>query len=494
MKKKHAEKIILLVSAMLLAGGLCSAALAEKSPEIPYFDLPNTVDTIKVGLKSGTTAVSSAVLENRVGSGYEFGIFDLARGFNFVGYTGQQSITVQGDTGFVLGDGTVCGCWHIMLNATYADFESARSAANSVYGFPASIKGAYRVLVGSYQSADDAKNAAAYAGLDGSAYTGGSSSVIVRAGTSAQIVFMFDFEGLRHLAVRPISADAPAETWYLGNAYRGSFEFIRNPGNSKITLVNYVPLEDYVRGVAPYEMPGSWSEEAIKAQTVCARTYAANNINGYAERGFDVRCDTYSQVYKGVLDITDKIAGIVDSTCGSYVRYRGNICKVYYMSADGGSTESSANVFSQKRAYLSGVADPTELEMDYYNKEWSISVSESRLASILSTDDVSLADIAEFKLTKSELGNVIAAEAVDSNGNSVRIDGEYCFRDLYLYSLRYDVERSTLPSGSDVFVFKGNGWGHNCGMSQWGAYSLAKNYGYGCGDIISFYFSGAYVA
>lgn len=494
MAKNKVKKLIFTLMLLLAAAIASPSALAQDDVELPYFELPNTVDVIKVGLRSGGMAVSEVRLENRVGSGYEFGIFDLARGFNAIGSTEAQAITIRGDTGFTLTDGTAVGCWHIMLNDSYPDFQSAKSTADSVYGFPASIEGKYRVLVGAYLSQSEAQSAASAAGIDGTAYTGSASSVLVSVSDSDRLLFMFDFKGLRHLSVRPISTAQMPETWYLGNAYRGDFEFIRSADTGRITLINYVALEDYVRGVSPYEMPASWSPEAIKAQTICARTYAANNINTYAEQGFDVRCDTYSQVYKGVLDITDVISELVDATSGRYVRYRGCICKVYYMSADGGATESSANVFSQRRAYLSGVEDSTELEMDYYNKEWTVTLSEERLASILSSDEVRLKDIERFELIKSELGNVIAIEAEDSEGNEARIEGEFCFRDMYLYSLRYDVERTTLADGSDVFVFSGNGWGHNCGMSQWGAYSLAKNHEYNCNDIISFYFSGAYVA
>ena len=46
----------------------------------------------------------------------------------------------------------------------------------------------------------------------------------------------------------------------------------------------------------------------------------------------------------------------------------------------------------------------------------------------------------------------------------------------------------------DGFSFNGGGWGHNCGMSQWGAYSMAYAYGYNYEDIIRFYFTGAYIA
>ena len=50
------------------------------------------------------------------------------------------------------------------------------------------------------------------------------------------------------------------------------------------------------------------------------------------------------------------------------------------------------------------------------------------------------------------------------------------------------------PQSDGEFEFYGSGWGHNCGMSQWGANAMASVYGYDCEDIIRFYFSGAYIA
>ena len=55
-----------------------------------------------------------------------------------------------------------------------------------------------------------------------------------------------------------------------GNAYCGDFEFMRS--GYRLAVINYVGLEDYVKGVLPYEMNGEWPLEALKAQAVCART------------------------------------------------------------------------------------------------------------------------------------------------------------------------------------------------------------------------------
>ena len=66
---------------------------------------------------------------------------------------------------------------------------------------------------------------------------------------------------------------------------------------------------------------------------------------------------------------------------------------------------------------------------------------------------------------------------------------------LECYFGKYEFTAPYLLTQSDCeFEFYGSGWGHNCGMSQWGANAMASVYGYDCEDIIRFYFSGAYIA
>ena len=58
--------------------------------------------------------------------------------------------------------------------------------------------------------------------------------------------------------------------WFQKNQYRG--DFIYQAVNGRVAVVNDVPLEDYIKGVVPYEMSPSWHKEALKAQAVCARS------------------------------------------------------------------------------------------------------------------------------------------------------------------------------------------------------------------------------
>lgn len=138
-----------------------------------------------------------------------------------------------------------------------------------------------------------------------------------------------------------------------GKAYRGKIEVFVNSRGS-LTVVNVVPLEEYLLGVVPAEL-GLPQLEAQKAQAVAARTYAIANIGGYGKQGFDMVPTVWSQVYKGV-SIENKMGTqAVRETRGVVASYDGKPITAYYTSTCGGRTENSENIFDHAEPYLRGV-------------------------------------------------------------------------------------------------------------------------------------------
>ena len=138
-----------------------------------------------------------------------------------------------------------------------------------------------------------------------------------------------------------------------GKAYRGKIEVFVNARGS-LTVVNVVPLEEYLLGVVPAEL-GLPQLEAQKAQAVAARTYAIANIGGYGAQGFDMVPTVWSQVYKGV-SIENKMGTqAVQQTRGIVATYQGKPINAYYTSTCGGRTEDGGNIFDKGEPYLKGV-------------------------------------------------------------------------------------------------------------------------------------------
>ncbi len=138
-----------------------------------------------------------------------------------------------------------------------------------------------------------------------------------------------------------------------GKAYRGKLEVFVNARGS-LTVVNVVPLEEYLLGVVPSEL-GLPQLEAQKAQAVAARTYAIANVGGYGKQGFDMVPTVWSQVYKGVSIETKMGTQAVQSTRGIIATYQGKPINALYTSTCGGRTEDVENIFDKPEPYLRGV-------------------------------------------------------------------------------------------------------------------------------------------
>lgn len=453
-------------------------------------------DVVRIGLYFGDTAQEAVTLKNVVGSGYEFGYFDAKRAFHTVGYTQDTSITVVIDRNVSLSAGTV-GCFHILLPETYPDFPAAAAAASAwADGFVGYYGGVYRVLLGSFTTRDAAAADAASRGVSGEAYSASSRCVVVTRTGSTRILFEFDCGSQYGLAVRPVSAAGGAVT-SLGNyRYNGDFQFTRLDGE-KMTVVNSVRMEDYIKGVVSVEMHESWPLEALKAQAVAARTYAARNLGGYGQYGFDVTGTASSQAYGGTAAVGPNITAAVDSTAGLYLTYGGQLCDALYFSSSGGGTEDSENVFPNALPYLRGVLDPYEKAADDINghRSWTRSWTRDSIRSKITALGYSFGTLAEILPTYSDTGNVIKLAFVDTEGRAVTFSAGGCYAfcrygaRLNLPSIHFTVQVS--PTNPDVYVFSGSGWGHNVGMSQFGAYAMAKYYGKTYDQILAFYYTGA---
>jgi stage II sporulation protein D len=138
--------------------------------------------------------------------------------------------------------------------------------------------------------------------------------------------------------------------------YHGALDLSRSGGG--VTAINVLPLDWYVQGVVPGEMPSSWAPEALKAQSVAARSYALATIKPGS--AFDLYPDTRSQVYGGVGAERPSTNAAVRSTAGEVVTSGGKVAITYYFSSSGGETENIENSFlgSLPRPWLRGVDDP----------------------------------------------------------------------------------------------------------------------------------------
>ena len=432
---------------------------------------------MKIGLSYGDSADSEQELVNLSGAGFKIGSFTDDGSFKEMGKTRYSHIKAH-----IKSAG---GSWHILLDDGYEPDETVKSQLSQHEISSHMIEGCTRELMGSFTSRNAANRIIKKYKLNAMPYYDGKGSIYLTDKDDDELIYISE-DGISRLAVIPVGENPL--TAYASNRYRGAFEFKMHDADH-LTLINYVGLEDYVKGVIPYEMSYDWPQEALKAQAVCARTYGVYNENRFIEYGFDLTADTYSQVYRGTLEANEKSDAAVDETAGELLRYKGEPCEIYYCSSNGGATEDGINVFDTNVPYLTGKTDPFEDALKYPLKNWKFRLDGEDIEYNLNKRGYEIGTVTELIPEYSDTDNVISIKFIDENENTLEIKGRDCYTSLGLHSCRFQIIKD-----DDGFSFIGKGWGHSCGMSQWGANAMASVYGYNYEDILRFYFSGAYVA
>ncbi len=417
-------------------------------------------ETVKVGLRYGSSALFSANLENAVGSGYEFGYYGEDRAFTSLGWTEETTISMTA-AGPVYMDGSgnyassvpsggyrSLGEWHVQLDG-FRSYEEALSRARTEGGWPAWVDWEYVVRVGGFDSREAAEGAAGRYG--GRAVRSSATGVIVTRTKSTDILFEFDCSGVTALGIRP-SGQGTA-TWFKGCRYSGGFEYPRVTGGN-LNVVNVVGLEDYVKGVIPYEMGGDWPLAALEAQAVCARTFVQGHSKHLSANGFDVCSGVDCQVYNGrgsggasAADTSDRA---VENTAGECIYYEGTLVQdAVYHSSNGGATEDGANVWGTETGYLKGKIDPYESRTTVPNGSYSVTYTAGELSWILEQKGYSVGTVQDVYVSEyTPMGNVKQVTFVGSGGTKT-VSGDTCRTIFYsstyqksVSSLRFDINGS----------------------------------------------------
>lgn len=311
--------------------------------------------------------------------------------------------------------------------------------------------------------------------------------------------------------------------------YSGSLEIKGTPEG--LVLVNDLFLEDYLTKVVPSEMPPSYEKEALKAQAVCARTYAYRQIQGntYSQYGAHVDDSTNFQVYNNT-SANDKSTQAVKETYGKMLFYEDKPIEAFYFSTSCGRT-ADAGVWgtdSGKYPYLRAVEvkeggkslgkEDNDGFESYIKREDVIAYDTSYPMFRWQTDlpaDVASAQISgagqiqDMTVTDRGPGGIAGELTVTGTDGTVTIKGQSAIRSALgnpsliitkkdggtmtgsatLPSAFIAIEKRTGEDGSLSFHIYGGGFGHGVGMSQNGAQGMAKT-GKGYKQILDFFYHG----
>lgn len=263
-----------------------------------------------------------------------------------------------------------------------------------------------------------------------------------------------------------------------------------------------IEFEEYIKGVVACEMPSSFHIEALKAQSVAARTYStakamnADTVGNPSEHPQAPLCDTtHCQVYKSEKELKAikgsrwmkedfaKISNAVASTDGQLLYYQGKLVQqALFHSSSGGATENSEDVFAAAVPYLVSVESPYEEEATHQNEKTALSINEfsNVLTNVFPSVTFGTITADSIKILERSTGDRVEKIQV----GSATLTGRQIREALGLASAKF-----TVTANGDTVTFVTNGSGHGVGMSQYGADGMAKN-GYNYKKILSHYYSG----
>lgn len=319
----------------------------------------------------------------------------------------------------------------------------------------------------------------------------------------------------------PTEYDTNHLTFINGTPYLGAMAFVIENGQS-IRPINQLPLEDYLKGVVPFEVFPSWNIEALKAQALAARTYAVSHMTS-------AMVDTIQdQVYGGY--VWDKrTTAAVNDTKGEVITYHGHLIDAFYSASNGGMTENNAHVWGGKgKSFYPIKKDPYDPV-----HPWSFTFHQTQIPN---KDPLKWDEMKEINQNiaapiKTWLQNhgyshdlkILSIPRFDINQKRNKADRALTgsititfFQKLYGGLIRYEqVKMDNVPVnhirpifGGSLFksylvdsaycngqicTVKGKGFGHGVGMSQWGA-SIMGDKGKNYKEIIHFYFPGTKIS
>lgn len=272
-----------------------------------------------------------------------------------------------------------------------------------------------------------------------------------------------------------------------GTRYRGLFRLEAGEAMA-LRVVNRLPVEAYLRGVLPGEMPDMFGLEALKAQAVAARSYALSEIG---QRGW-LHPDHRSQVYRGVDSETWITSRAVEQTAGQVLTHNGKVISAWFHSTCGGSTRPAREIYP---AAPSGVLDRSVVCGDCTasgSYSWTRSIAGERVC------EAARLPVAPLELVEALPGRVPGRPLevrVRAGGREAKVTSESFRsrlssgqpRENQLLSTLW-AERPRVEAGA--LVISGRGWGHGVGLCQYGAAGYAAR-GAGYRAILARYYVGA---
>ncbi|MBF0622283.1 MAG: SpoIID/LytB domain-containing protein [Magnetococcales bacterium] len=308
---------------------------------------------------------------------------------------------------------------------------------------------------------------------------------------------------LKAESIEVISRSQPISVEYDKKKRRFHGRIYLKVNDGKIRLMNYVKMEAYLRSVVPAESYPSWEMDALKAQTLAARTYAYNEVRNHAKKYFDVYDDIRSQVYAGVDKEHKRTDQAIRETKGQVIAAirKGKLQPILAMFAanSGGYTADPKKEYSSRwdssHHYLHAHEDGWSTKAGKGGLAiWSYTHSAEEIAKNLRKRRINVNKLEDMQPEYvGPSGRVVKVRLTHDGGQKTVIP----FRPKVTLGLAGRIGTlpdtiTTIERKGDQFTFNGKGFGHGIGYMQSGGQYMAKA-GNDYRKILSFYYPGTRV-
>jgi stage II sporulation protein D len=270
--------------------------------------------------------------------------------------------------------------------------------------------------------------------------------------------------------------------------FRGDVQLIRG-ANLKLSVINYIELEDYIKGISVREISHYWPEEALKTGVIVFRSFALYKIKESAGKDYDLTSDTYSQVYGGKAAERHRINKAVDETKGLILTYAGEILPAFFSATCAGHTEDASLLWKINNPALKGVVCDFCKESPHY--KWHYVSTLNDIKNKLAGSGYKMKSIKDIIIAGRDVSSRVTSLKIISDDKEMNISAKE-FRDIMGPNIIRSANFQLSIVERDV-VFEGFGWGHGVGLCQWGSYFMAKQ-GYNYQQILEYYYTGSKIS
>jgi stage II sporulation protein D len=283
-----------------------------------------------------------------------------------------------------------------------------------------------------------------------------------------------------------LAAETDGEISIGGRRYHGDVAVLAETEPGRVHLVNRLPIEQYLEGVVLSEMPPDYPDEALLAQSVASRSYAAWQMTVRRDRLWDVTDTQRSQVYRGAPAHLELARRVVRSTRGQVLSYGGTVLEAVFSSTCGGATRSAEEAFGDEspaplRGVACGLCDGTQFS------RWTAKIGRAEAGRVLLLGG----PVEELLDATLHPSGRLAAVTVRGRKGQKALTGNQA-RDLFGPAGRSTWFTALEIRGEWIFA-DGRGFGHGAGMCQVGASKLASA-GRNHQAILAHYYPGASLA